>query len=35
MRAAWGVFIGTMAGVAMKLAVSVATCYVFVVELFA
>jgi uncharacterized protein YqgC (DUF456 family) len=35
MRAAWGVFIGTMAGVAMKLAVSVATVLVFVRELFA
>jgi uncharacterized protein YqgC (DUF456 family) len=33
MRAAWGVFVGTMAGVVLKLAVSIAIAYVFVREL--
>ncbi len=32
MRAAWGVFMGTVVGIMMKLAVSVAVTYVFVVE---
>lgn len=33
MRAAWGVFVGTMAGVVLKLAVSIAITFVFVREL--
>ncbi|MDA1196002.1 MAG: DUF456 domain-containing protein [Planctomycetota bacterium] len=34
-RAAWGVFIGTLAGVGLKLAVSLAISVVYVLELFA
>ena len=33
MKAAWGVFVGTMAGIVLKLAVSIAICFVFVREL--
>jgi uncharacterized protein YqgC (DUF456 family) len=33
MRAAWGVFVGTMAGIVLKLAVSAAITWVFVREL--
>ncbi len=32
-KAAWGVFVGTMAGVGLKLAVSIAICVVYVIEL--
>jgi len=35
MKAAWGVFLGTMAGVVLKLTVSIAILVVFVRELFA
>ena len=35
MKAAWGVFLGTMAGVVLKLVVSIAILVVFLGELFA
>jgi uncharacterized protein YqgC (DUF456 family) len=33
-RAAWGVFVGTVAGIGLKLAVSLATAVVYVIEVF-
>ena len=34
LRAAWGVFMGTMVGIVLKLAVSVGILVVFLIELF-